>query len=137
MSKRPRLFTLEEANALLPELEGLLAKLTEKKEAYEREHDMYLMSELLEQSGPHFEKEDSERLLDQDAKDLDRSVEEYERDVSKIQALGCVVRNAERGWVEFLSKIEGKLVYLSWRRGEKVIRHYRFLREGKDKLRAL
>ena len=38
-----RIFTLEEANALLPEIDSHLSRLADKKEAYARRHDELLM----------------------------------------------------------------------------------------------
>ncbi len=55
--KRNKIFTLQEAEALLPELEKRLKLLRTKKEAYSRTHDLLFMQELVcaaEKSRVHF-----------------------------------------------------------------------------------
>ena len=49
MSTR-RLFSVQEANALLPDLEAFLYRLTQKKEQMQRLHDELFMSELLQEA---------------------------------------------------------------------------------------
>ena len=45
--KKRRVFSWEEANGLLPELERLLRRLQQKKEIYTRTHDALFMHELV------------------------------------------------------------------------------------------
>ncbi len=126
MKSIPRLFTLDEANALLPQIEALLQMFLEKKEAYERLHDVFFMHELLAKAAPsgggvH----ESSGGLDEEARQLDHSVSELEHEIDKIRSFGCIVRNLDRGWIDFLGRSQnGEQIYFCWKRGEKSIVFY-------------
>ena len=131
MKNRPRLFSLEEANALLPELEKSLRSLLEKKENHARHHDELFMHELIiqaEQRGGLFPEPDDE--LEERMRHFEKGITGFEKDIEKIKEWGCVLRNLEKGWVDFLGEHEGELIYFCWRRGEKTIQFYH--RIGKD-----
>lgn len=137
MKSQPRIFTLEEANALLPRLERMLSELMEKKEACERLHDYYFMDELLTQAESEGLPDCSGARLDQEAQSLDRSAEEFRGEVDKIRELGCIVRSIERGSIEFQSKRDGEPIYLCWRLGETAVRYFRFPGEDENERRRL
>lgn len=125
--KKRRTFTLQEADALLPELEKRLKHLQSKKEAYSRTHDSLFMHELVcaaERSGGFAEEKDD---LEDGIRALEEAIEGLAGDVDAIFALGCVLRNIERGHVEFLGEYDGEEVYFSWQLGEPCVGHYRHL----------
>ena len=125
MEFQPKVFSLEEANALIPELETLLACLDGKKEACERLHDMLLMDELLrEAEAVQGAATAASGHLEEEARRLDGSVVEIRREMEKIKALGCILRSLERGWIDFPGRLAGQAVYFCWRRGEKTIQFY-------------
>jgi len=124
MKSSPRVFSLEEANALLPELESLLGGLAEKKKNTERLHDELLMHELLTQAELPKIPSRSPADLSPQIRDLDGSLEELEKTMEAIHALGCILRSVERGWVDFLGRRGDQWIYFCWRRGEKNIRFF-------------
>lgn len=119
-----RLFTLEEANALIPALEALLEKLDGKKQVCERLHDMLLIDELLKEAESSKGKHNSSGDLEEEAQRLDGSVLEIQNEIEKIRSMGCIPRSLERGWIDFPAQWEGRTVYFCWRRGEKAIQFY-------------
>ena len=130
MKNRPHLFLLEEANALLPELEKRLSSLLEKKENYARRHDELFMHELIvraEQHGGLFPLPDDE--LEERMHLLEKSITGLEKDIHEIHDLGCILRSLEKGWVDFLGRLEGELIYFCWQRGEKSIQFYHHLQK--------
>jgi hypothetical protein len=38
--------------------------------------------------------------------------------VREVEALGALVRDYERGWIDVLGEVDGRVAYLSWARGE-------------------
>ena len=120
MTQKPKIFALEEANALLPELEGLLAELDEKQETFRRLQDRLFFEELLEDASPP----------DEEIREMETRLTELEKEIQKIRELGCLLRHAEKGLVDFLSKRGEEWVYFCWRRGEKQIEFYHTLRGG-------
>ena len=129
MNARTRLFTLEEANQLVPELDSRLALLAHKKEAYSRRHDELLMAELLSQAEKDSGVAGQDQTIDDDFRALEAALEELERDLALLHELGCVLRDIENGCVDFLGKMDGKMVYFCWKRGDRVISHYKFLQD--------
>ena len=113
-----RLFTEEEANALLPQLEKIfllldpkLARLRELKDLVE-DSEAYYGEGLT--SAPASDRESYADLLQEQA-DLDRSVQ---ADVDAVLAFGCEVKDLHRGLVDFPARIGNEVVYLCWQRGE-------------------
>lgn len=129
MTKKRRTFTLQEADALLPELEKRLKHLRTKKEAYSRTHDLLFMHELVcaaERSHGFLEEKDS---LEDGIHALEEAIEGLAEDVDAIFAMGCFLRNIEKGHVEFFGLHDGCEVYFSWKLGEPSVSHYRPLGE--------
>jgi hypothetical protein len=125
--KKRRVFTLQEADALLPELEKCLKLLQTKKEAYSRTHDLLFMHELVctaeRTNGLSEEKDD----LEDGIHALEGAIEDLAKDVDAIFAMGCFLRHIEKGLVEFFGTHEGQEVYFSWQLGEPRVSHYRLL----------
>lgn len=55
----------------------------------------------------------------------------------ELHALGGTLVDAERGWVDFLSRRSGRLIFLCWRPGETSIAHYRDLASSSEERRPL
>lgn len=113
-----RLFTEGEANALIPQLEGIflvldpkLARLRELKDLVE-DSEAYYGEGLT--GAPTRDRESYADLLQEQA-DLDRSVQ---ADTDAVLAFGCEVKDLHRGLVDFPSRIGNEVVYLCWQRGE-------------------
>lgn len=136
MKTNPKLFSIEEANRLIPMVSDLFEKVIRKKENYARQHDMVFMHELIAQAeGPG--NEASQNELQQDIQGLEEAVADLEQDVKKINDLGCIVRNIESGWVDFLGERNGQKIYLCWKRGDKAVRYYRLPNSGAKDIRPL
>jgi hypothetical protein len=123
--KKSRSFSLQEAEAILPDLEKRLKVLRAKKEAYSRTHDLLFMHELVcvaEQTQGLLEEKDD---LEDGIHALEEAIEDLAKDVEAIFAMGCLLRNIEKGHVEFFGTHEGREVYFSWQVGEPCVGHYR------------
>ncbi len=122
-----KVFTLQEANSLIPTLEILLSGIMKKKEEFDRRHDYYFMNELLNQAEASHTEEGPSDGLTAEARELDECADGFRREIQKIRELGCVVSRLDRGIVEFLAKRDGQWIYFCWRAGEKRVTHYRRL----------
>lgn len=117
-------FTLDEANRLLPEIDSLFKNFIEQKDALERQHDAYLMEELLVSANTKSPGYDPGRRLEREAITIDEAVFRLVDCFENLRALGAVVRNVRQGWVDFPGQHEGRRVYFCWHRGEQNIKHY-------------
>ncbi|HXV28465.1 MAG TPA: DUF2203 domain-containing protein [bacterium] len=137
MKMRPKLFTLEEANALIPELERRLSGLLEKKENYTRCHDELLMHELISHADNQGGLFPISIGLEEEVRLLETAIVKLEEDIRSIQALGCVIRNVEQGWIDFLGEWKNEQIYFCWKKGETSIQHYHSLKGDMTERRPL
>lgn len=124
-SKKRRIFSHQEAEALLPEIGKRLKDLQNKKEAYSRAHDALFMHELVcaaEKSNGFAEDQDD---LEAGIHALEDAIEELAMDVEEIFKIGCILRNIDKGLIEFLGTHDGQQIFFSWKMGETNIRYYR------------
>src|SRR5258708_3640990 len=129
MEKHPHLFTIEEANALLPQIENILKRFDQKKHKSEKLHDEILMEELLRERGSTgMQGSDLERLenfLMEEIARLDNTIQEIESEIKAIRSMGCKVRNLSKGLIDFPAEQNGSAIFYVWKRGEDSVRYYR------------
>jgi len=100
-----RRFTLEEAEALLPDLRESLDRMREARQTLLRTAD-HVQEVVAGNGGGAGPKEYSE------------AAETLKADVERISELGIILRDVESGLVDFPSEREGRDIYLCWRLGE-------------------
>lgn len=107
-----RLFTISEANSLLPQLEELLLgvrkerKLLGKVEAEIKKAGDHAKGDGGTACGPRYI----------------RAMEYITRNIEKIHEMGVLVKDLERGLCDFPYLLDGREVYLCWKLGEPEIR---------------
>lgn len=122
-----RYFTVEEANALLPELEPLVGRLLDLRASVSvKGRDVPGVLPGRRQNGGNAQ-----------ASHLVVELAEIEGLIRQIQATGCVVKSLEAGLVDFLCELDGRDVYLCWRYGEPSIQYYHELHTGFQDRRPL
>lgn len=125
-----RLYTLEEANALVPQLEEMVAEAQrlaeEVREAQEHVDDLRIVwgDELEKASCPdHGEYE--ARAADLRARRL-----QLEMHLHRFKGLGVEFKGIDLGLVDFYSLNGDRLVFLCWRSGEEEIQAWHTLAGG-------
>ena len=123
---RPRQFTLEEANALLPRLRDLLFQIQESKANNDR------LEEQAEEYAQHVSSNGHvvEKKLNEARQELAKAAAEVNSLIEKVNDLGCEVKDIDEGLVDFRSEREGRDVYLCWKLGEPEIRWWHELETG-------
>jgi len=123
-----RTFTLEEAQSLLPVLESLLrAAISAKKlmEEVEAEHQA-LTHRVFLNGGTYLDvvplaRRKAERVrAEQRARDA----------LAEIDSIGVQVKDLNIGLLDFPCEVDGKIVLLCWKLGEKSITHWHSTEEG-------
>jgi hypothetical protein len=100
-----RLFTLDEANAMVPDLSEALVKMREARQLILRDAERVKAAVAGNGGGPMGRAyADAMRLL----KD----------EVERLSGEGLILRDVESGLVDFPAEREGRVVYLCWRLGE-------------------
>jgi hypothetical protein len=123
-----RLFTLNEAELTLREIEPLLVEAVDcrKKLADAEETLGAITSRIILMGGILVDTALTSRLRDE-REQLTGSIRAA---LEGIEATGCIVKDLDTGLLDFPSRIEGEEVYLCWRLGEDRIRFWHRQDEG-------
>jgi hypothetical protein len=112
-----RLFTFDEASALIPQLESILTKLQEKKRALDRLND--------EIGGLRGRASGNGHLLAKDMAEKRSEADELSKEMNtlleRITSLGCELKGIDEGLIDFPHQRDGRVVYLCWKLGEERI----------------
>jgi hypothetical protein len=123
----PRLFTTGEANALLPELEPVIARMRAAAQTRLAASEIvHGLARRLESSGggrPDAREAEAQR-------ELGEAVEQLRESLETLARLGVHVKDPLRGLIDFPSERDGELVELCWLHGEPVVSHWHRLGEG-------
>ena len=128
--QQKRLFTLDEANRLIPWLErtfqgameahGRLQELRQRLNEIQRAR--------LRRNGT-FDRQDELNTTQSRVQEIEAEINEILREIS---AEGIIVRDVARGLVDFPSVRDGREVYLCWVRGEDTIGFWHDTNRGFD-----
>ncbi|GAA6734473.1 DUF2203 domain-containing protein [Thermus oshimai] len=118
-----RIFTKEEADALLPELRRVLAQMRQAKGELKD-----LQARLPEARGLE------RRRLEEEARFL---LGALEADARYLASLGVFLKDLDRGLVDFPARVGGEVVFLCWQEGEPEVAHYHPLAGGFQDRRPL
>jgi hypothetical protein len=123
-----RTFTLDEAQSLLPVLESLLrTAIQSKKLMDEVEAEMQALSHRIFLNGgthvhvvPIARRKAERSKAEQRAKDA----------LAEIDSIGVQVKDLDIGLLDFPCLVDGKIILLCWKLGEKSITHWHGTSEG-------
>jgi hypothetical protein len=123
-----RTFTLDEAQSLLPVLESLLrTAIAGKKLIEEVDAEMHAVGHRVFLAGGmhlnivHLARRKAER---------EKSVQRVKDAIAEIDATGVQVKDLDIGLLDFPCEVEGRVVLLCWKLGEKGITHWHSVSEG-------
>jgi hypothetical protein len=126
-----RLFTVAEANALVPKLEWIMARMQRAGVQLRSAIDEYAAGF---ESPPD---EDEVSRWIRGRPDLQELVAELEAMIAEIESYGAQFKGLDLGLVDFPAEIEGQIGLLCWQYGEKEITHWHDLEGGFAKRRPL
>ncbi len=124
-----RRFTIEEANALIPRLEMLMADAQRAA--------LTLRSAMQESDEASAVDARTTKDVLRVRPDLADEVHRLEWAVAEIEALGCQFKGLDLGLVDFPAQVDGTTVLLCWQYGEKQIAFWHRSDEGFADRRAL
>ena len=122
-----RIFTLEEAQSLLPELRALFGRF---EQAREIATDQATMLEALEHRRSGGNKLEFARSLREHREQLGEQVERMREVVRSVQAMGVEIKHLDPALIDFPSLRDGRIVYLCWQEGEEAIRYWHDIEAG-------
>ena len=123
-----RTFTLDEAQDLLPILEGLLrASIDGKKLIESVDAELQAAVQRIFLNGGmsinvvHFARRKAER---------EKAIQRVKDAMGEIDAMGVQVKDLDIGLLDFPCEVDGEIVLLCWKLGEKSITHWHGVAEG-------
>jgi hypothetical protein len=120
-----KLFTLEEALAVLPQVSQLLSDVQASKREMERlSTDLERLLALTSGNGHLAADVASTR------ESLQREGARLESLIAELDATGAELKGIDEGLIDFRSEREGRTVYLCWRQGEETIAYWHELDTG-------
>ena len=123
-----RTFTLDEAQSLLPVLESLLRtaisakKVVDEADAEQQalQHRVFLKGGMFLDIVPLARRKAERAKAEQRAKDA----------LAEIDSIGVQVKDLNTGLLDFPCEVEGQIILLCWKFGEKTITHWHGVQEG-------
>jgi len=130
----PKFFTVEEANALIGFLENSLERIRRNRQRYLWLLEEIAILKLIVECGADEANRDS---LDLEEKTHDLKAVEAEIDKARgsVRDAGCILKDEEKGLVDFFSIQNNTVVYLSWKRGEDIVKFWRSIRDADSNVR--
>ena len=126
----PRLFTLEEANKLLPLIRRILKELRSHRDEVDRLDKETAVEELswLQPDGSVNPKARQQVAKLQKMRKEQRV--SFELSLNDFQKTGAQLKDLDDGLVDFFASRGKEIIYLCWKEGEDRIRHWHDLESG-------
>ncbi len=116
--EKRRLFTVEEANAMLPLVRVIVADLSQlSKDVVERRERLGNLTANRDSRVPDAY---SDEVAEIEA-ELERDTQQLYVYVEELRQLGVEPKNGPEGLVDFPAMMEDRVVYLCWRQGEQEV----------------
>jgi hypothetical protein len=125
-----RRWTVDEANARLPQLDETLPQLRVMVERLRAVHEeIHRLAEFwgAEIDSPDLPDREHKDRLDQEWRRLTQRIEDQ---VTALRDEGIEIKDLEGGLIDFYGTIDGELVFLCWQRGEDRVAYYHTLAGG-------
>jgi hypothetical protein len=127
----PRLFTVNEANLLLPTLRPIIERILENLRRLKMKSETVIRNEQLDPDASNF----MEQLRRDD--EIAKLIEQIKNWVEEIHSHGCVCKGVEQGLIDFPCMLGAEIVFLCWQFGEPSVGYWHRIDDGFAGRRAL
>jgi hypothetical protein len=119
-----RLFTVNEANELLPRLRPLVEQILENIRRLKSASETVIRREQLDAEAPN--------LMDQLRRDTEvaKLIGQVQGWVEEINSHGCVCKGVEQGLIDFPCMLGAEVVFLCWQLGEPSVSFWHRIEDG-------
>ena len=126
----PRVFTAREATALIPQIERILSELDAVRERLRKIKGKSDVLEMIWGEEVHSETNPDHREYTHYLAELEQAKKDFDATARKLAELEVVLKSIEHGLIDFYGVIDGRLVFLCWKRGERAVEYYHHLEDG-------
>lgn len=120
----PRLFTVDEANDLLPKLRPLVDQVLENIRRLKGASESVIRREGLDPEAPNL----MNRLRDDG--EIARLIGQVKGWVDEINSYGCICKGVEQGLIDFPCLLGAEVVFLCWQVGEPAVGYWHRIEDG-------
>jgi hypothetical protein len=120
----PRLFTIDEANGLLPALRPLVEQILENIRRLKGASETVIRREGLDPEAPNL----MNRLRDDG--EIARLIGQVKGWVDEINSYGCLCKGVEQGLIDFPCLFGAEVVFLCWQIGEPSVGFWHRIEDG-------
>jgi len=123
-----KIFTLEEAQSMLPLVESLLTRAMEsKKAAEELDDELTNLARRIHMAGGMTV---SVAKVGAQRAELEKHIQRARETVQEIDEIGVQVKDLESGLLDFPCRMDDDVVLLCWKAGEPAIEHWHTMESG-------
>ncbi len=126
----PRVYTVDEANRLIPQVEEGFRALDAIREKMRGVKFKMNALEMIWGESVSAADNPDRREYQHHIDELKKLGEEFAGHVSRFEELGGVLKGLDQGLIDFYGVKDGRLVFLCWQRGEAEIGHWHHIDEG-------
>ena len=119
-----RLFTVNEANDLLPELRPLVEQVLDNIRRLKSASETVIRRERLDPDAPDL----MERL--RESEEVAKLIAQVQLSVGAINARGCISKGVEQGLIDFPCVLGAEVVFLCWQLGEPHVSFWHRIEDG-------
>jgi hypothetical protein len=124
-----RYYTIDEANAALPEVDRILAALRDQRQELITLRDRVVAASPPDDEAPPTEVAEQIRLLRLGMQGL---IDQMQAGVARLVELDITLRDIPTGLIDFPALVSGRPIWLCWRLGEDDVAHWHAHDEGFD-----
>ena len=130
MDQPTKVVTLEQANALLGQVEPLARQLQHLHESIRHTNDQIDDGVAKLAAGNGYPLREIRKQIEEHTKHQLHLIQAFESALDQLEALGAMLKDVEMGLVDFYAKREGELILLCWKIGEARISFWHGVDEG-------
>jgi hypothetical protein len=123
-----KIFTLDEAQSMLPLVESLLKRAIESKQAAEEiDNELSALSRRIHLAGGmtvNIGKIAAQRTA------MEQHIQRARETVAEIEEIGVQLKDIDSGLLDFPCRVEDEVVLLCWKSGETAIEHWHTMESG-------
>ncbi len=127
---RRRIFTVEQANELLPRVRTILQELRARRTTLQALESAVAVTELEGLDSAGVPSSTAQTKASHQVKEFQHAVGLFQQALDQLDALGCQLKDLDQGLIDFFTVHQGQLVYLCWKDGESAVRFWHGLEDG-------
>jgi hypothetical protein len=129
-SDLPRTFTVEEANALLPQIKPLIEQLQGLQRSIVKTNQQLDEATAKLSQGNGYPVRSIKDKISELTKHQLQLIDAFQSALDQLEELGCLLKDLNIGLIDFYGLRGGELIFLCWKIGEDRIRYWHTLDSG-------